>query len=131
MEVWQTLEFTWDSQIEPFIELDMGLDNIINRFRADFVHGVTGIRASRGYTQLPKNLFMVKCFADKDKVIASFISSSYYESVMHVLEALFHTFVMKNGLWHRETKPWGKLGSLLSTFGRTTLTHSSRTVCGT
>ena len=28
MEVWQTLEFIWDSQIEPFIELDMGLDNI-------------------------------------------------------------------------------------------------------
>ena len=70
MEVWQTLEFIWDSQIEPFIELDMGLDNIINRFRADFVLGVTGIRASRGYTQLPKNSFMVKFFADKDNVIA-------------------------------------------------------------
>ena len=47
--------------IEPFIELNMGLD-IINRFRADFVRGVTGIRASRGYTQLPKNSFMVKFF---------------------------------------------------------------------
>ena len=89
MEVWQTLEFIWDSQIEPFIELNMGLDNIINRFRADFVHGVTGIRASRGYTQLPKNLFMVKFFADTDYVIASFVSSSYYESFMQVLEALF------------------------------------------
>ena len=30
MEVRQTLEFIWDSQIEPFIELDMGLYNIIN-----------------------------------------------------------------------------------------------------
>ena len=120
MEVGQTLKFIWDSQIEPFTELDMGLDNIINRFRAEFVGGVTGIRASWGYTQFPKNSFMVKCFADKDKVIASFISSSYYESFMQVLEALFHTFVMKNGLWHRETKPLGKLGSLLSTFERTT-----------
>ena len=72
----------WDSQIEPFIELNMGLDNIINRFRADFVRGVTGIRASRGYTQLPKNSFMVKFFADKDNVIASFLSSTYYESFM-------------------------------------------------
>ena len=42
------LEFIWDSQIEPFIELNIGLDNIINRFRADFVRRVTGIRASRG-----------------------------------------------------------------------------------
>ena len=83
MKVWQTLEFIWDSQIEPFIELDMGLD-IINRFRADFVRGVTGISASWGYTQLPKNSFMVKCFADKDNVVASFISSSYYESFMQV-----------------------------------------------
>ena len=57
----------------------MGLD-IINRFRADFVREVTGIRASWGYTQLPKNSFMVKFFADKDNVIASFVSSSYYES---------------------------------------------------
>ena len=79
MEVWQTLEFIWDSQIEPFIELDMGLD-IINRFRADFVRGVTDIRASRGYTQLLKNSFMVNFIADKDNVIASFVSSSYYES---------------------------------------------------
>ena len=30
MEIWQTLEFIWDSQIEPFIELNMGLDNIID-----------------------------------------------------------------------------------------------------
>ena len=89
MEVWQTLEFSWDSQIEPFIEFDLGLDNIINRFRADFVRGVTGIRASRGYTQLPKNSFMVKLFADKDNVVASFVSSSYYESFTQVLEALF------------------------------------------
>ena len=81
-EMWQTLEFVWDSQIEPFIELNMGLDNIINRFRAHFVLGVTGIRASRNYTQLPKNSFIAKCFADKDNVIASFVSSSYYESSM-------------------------------------------------
>ena len=52
----------WDSQIEPFIEHNMGLDNIINRFRADFVRRVTGIRASQGNTQLPKNSFMVKVF---------------------------------------------------------------------
>ena len=62
MEVWQTLEFIWDSQIEPFIEplieLNMGLDYIIHRFRADFVRGLTGIRASRGYTLLPKTSFM-------------------------------------------------------------------------
>ena len=90
------------------MELDMGL-NIINQFRADFVCGVTGIRASRGYTQLPKNSFMVKFFADKDNVIPSFVSSSYYESFMQVLEALFHAFVMKNGLCLRETKPLGKL----------------------
>ena len=109
MKVWQTLEFIWDSQIEPFTELDMGLEKIINRFRADFVRVVTGVRASRGYTQLPKNSFMVKFFADKDNVIASFISSSYYESFMQVLEALFHAFVVKNGLWLRETKPLGKL----------------------
>ena len=108
MEVWQTLEFIWDGQIEPFIELNMGLDNII-RFWADFVHGVTSIRASRGYTQLPKNSFMVKNFADKDNVVASFISSSYYEYFMQVSEALFHAFVVKNGLWLRETKPLGKL----------------------
>ena len=97
MEVWQTLEFIWDSQIEPFIELDMGLNNIINWFWADFVRGVTGIRASQGYTQLPKNSFMIKFFAGKDNVIASFISSSYYESFMQVLEVLFHAFVVKNG----------------------------------
>ena len=109
MEVWQTLEFIWDSQIEPFIELNMGLENIINRFRSDFVRGVTGIKASRGYTQLPKNLFVVNSFGDKDNVIASFVSSSYYESFMQVLEALFHAFVVKNGLWLRETKPLGKL----------------------
>ena len=48
---------------------------------------------------------MVKCFAGKDNVIASFVSSSYYESFMQVLEALFHAFVVKNGLWLRETKP--------------------------
>ena len=89
MEVWQALEFIWDSQIEPFIELNMGLDLIIGRFRADFVRGVTGIRASRGYTQLPKNSFMVNFFADKDNVVAGFISSSYYESFMQVLESLF------------------------------------------
>ena len=73
----------------------MGLDNIIDRFRARFVRGVTGARASREYTQLPKKSFMVKFFADKDNVIASFVSSSYYESFMQVLEALFHTFVVK------------------------------------
>ena len=116
MEVWQTLEFIWDSQIEPFIELDMGLDNIINRFRADFVRGVTGIRASRGYTQLPKNSFMVKFFADKDNVIASFVSSSYYESFMQDLEVLFHAIVVKNGLWLRETEPLGKLCCLALCF---------------
>ena len=70
------LEFIWDSQIELFIELNMGLD-IINRFRADFVRGVTGIRASRGYAHLLKNSFMVNCSADKANVIASFVSSSY------------------------------------------------------
>ena len=99
-------------RLNPFIELDMGLDNIINRFRADFVRGVTGIMASRGYTQLPQNLFMVKFFADKVNVVASFISCNYYESFMQVLEALFHAFVVKNvknGLWLRETKPLGKL----------------------
>ena len=90
----------------------MGLDNIINRFRADFVRGVNGIRASQGYTQLPKNSFMVKFFADKDKVVASFVSSSYYESFMQVLEALFHVFVVKNGLWLRETKPLGEFSCL-------------------
>ena len=95
MEVWQTLEFIWDSQTEPFIELDMGLDNIINRFQADFVRGVTGLRASRGYTQLPTNSFMVIFFADKDNVVASFLSSSYYESFMQVLEAFFHAFLVK------------------------------------
>ena len=90
MEVWQTLVFIWDSQTERFIELNMGLDIIIiDRFRADFVHGFTSIRASRGYNQLPKKSLMVKFFADKDNVIASFVSSSYYESFMQVLEALF------------------------------------------
>ena len=88
MEVGQTLEFIWDSQIEPFIELNMGLDNIINQFRADFVRRVIGIWASQGYTQLPKNSFMVKFFADKDNVVASFMSSSYYESFMQVLECV-------------------------------------------
>ena len=87
----------------------MGLDNITNRLRADFVRGATSIRASRGYTQLPKNSFMVNFFVDKDNVMASFVSSSYYESFMQVLEALFHAFVVKNGLWLRETKPLGKL----------------------
>ena len=67
----------------------MGLDNIIDRFRADFVCGVTGIRASQGYTQLLKNSFMLKILADKDNVIASFVSSSYYESFMQVLEVFF------------------------------------------
>ena len=86
----------------------MGLD-IINRFRADFVRGITGIRASRGYTQLSKNSFMVKFFTDKDNVIANLVGSSYYEFFMQVLEALFHAFVVKNGLWLRETKPLGKL----------------------
>ena len=108
MEVWQTLEFIWDSQIEPFIELDMGLDNITNRFRADPVRGVTGIRAIWGYTQLPKNSFMVKIFADEDNVISSFFSSSYYKSFMQVLEALFHAFVVKNGLCLGENKSLGK-----------------------
>ena len=93
MEVWQTLEFIWDSQIEPFIELDMELDNIIYRFCADFVCGVTSIRASRGYAQIPKNSFMINFFAHKDNVVVSFVSSSYYESFMQVLEALFHAFV--------------------------------------
>ena len=49
MEVWQTLEVVWDSQIEGFIEFNEGLDNIIDRFRADFVSGVTGTRASHDY----------------------------------------------------------------------------------
>ena len=39
--------------------------------------------ASRGYTQILKNSFMVNFFADKDNLIASFVSSSYYESFMH------------------------------------------------
>ena len=52
---------------------------------------------------------MVKFIADKDNVIASFISSSYYESFMQVLEALFHAFVVNKGLCLRETKPLGKL----------------------
>ena len=108
MEIWQTLEFIWDSQIEPFIELNMGLDNIINRFRADFVHGVTGIMAFQTFTLLPKHSFMLKFFADEGNVIASFVSSSYYKSFMQVLEAFFHTFVVKNGLCFRETKPLGK-----------------------
>ena len=103
MEVWQTLEFIWDSQIVPFIELNMRL-NIINRLRADFVRGVTGIRASWGYTQLLENSPMVIFFfADKGNVFASFVSSSYYKSFMQVLEALFHTFVVKNGLCLKET----------------------------
>ena len=80
----------------------MALDNIISRFRADFVRGG---RASRSYTQLPKNSFMVIFLADKDNVVASFVSSSYYESFTQVLEALFHAFVVKNGLCFRETKP--------------------------
>ena len=42
---WQTLEFIWDSQIEPFIELNMGL-HTIDRFWADFVRAVTDITAS-------------------------------------------------------------------------------------
>ena len=50
-------------------------------------------------------------FADKDNVIASFVSNSYYESFMQLLETLFHAFVMKNGLCFRETKPLGKLFS--------------------
>ena len=55
---------------------------------------------------------MVNLFADKDVVIASFVSGSYYKSFMQVLEALFHAFVMKNGLCLRETKPLGKLRCL-------------------
>ena len=106
MEVWQTLEFIWDSQIEPFIELNMGV-NITDRFWADFVCGVTGIRASRGYTQLLKNSFMVNFFADGGNVFASFVSSIYYESFMQVLEAIFHAFV-----------------ALLITLERAALTHS-------
>ena len=93
MEIWQTLEFVWDDKIDPTIELNMGLDNIIDRFWADFVRGVTSIRASRGYAQIPKNSFMINFFADKDNVVVSFVSSSYYESFMQVLEALFHAFV--------------------------------------
>ena len=50
------------SQIEPFTELNMGLDNIIDRFRTDFVCGVTSIRASQGYTQHSKTSFMVIFF---------------------------------------------------------------------
>ena len=84
----------------------MRLD-VIDRFQADFVHGVTGIRASWGYTQLPRNSFMVKNFADKDNVVASFASSSYYESFMQVLEALFHVIVVKMDCG--SGKPLGKL----------------------
>ena len=131
MEVRQTLEFIWDSQIEPFIELKVRLDNIINRFRTHFARGVTGIRASLGYTQLPKNSFMVKFFADKDNVIASFVSSSYYESFMQVLEAHFHAFVVKMDCGSGKPNPWKSFVALLFTFERTALTHSSRTVCGT
>ena len=130
MEVWQTLKFIYDSQIEPFIELDMGVDNIINRFRADFLRGVTSIRASRGYTQLPKNSFELNFFADKDNVVPSFISRSYYESFVQVLEALFHAFVVKNS-GSGKPNPWESFVALLFTFERTALTHSSRTVCGT
>ena len=110
MEVWQTLEFIWDSQIEPFIEFNIGLD-IINQFRADFVRGITGVRASRGYTQLPKNSFMVKFLQIKTMLLLAVVTTllSYYEFFMQVLEALFHAFVVKNGLWLRETKPLGKL----------------------
>ena len=71
----------------------------------------------------PEELGYGNFFANKDNVVASFISSGYYESFMQVLEALFHAFVVKNGLWLRETKPL--------TFERTALTDSSRTVCGT
>ena len=102
MEIWQILEFIWDCQIDPFLELNMGLDNIIDRFRTDFVCGVTSIRASQGYTQHSKTSFMVNFFADKDNVIAGFVSSSRYESFMQVLEAFFHVFVVKNGLYLRK-----------------------------
>ena len=36
MEIWQALEFVLDNQIEPFVELNIGLDNI-HRFGADYV----------------------------------------------------------------------------------------------
>ena len=52
---------------------------------------------------------MVKIFADKNNVIASFVSSSCDESFIQVLVALSHAIVVKNGLWLRETKPLGKL----------------------
>ena len=115
MEVWQTLEFIWDSQTEPFIELNMGLDNIIDQFRADFVHGLTGIRTSQGYTHFLKNSFMVKYFADKDNV-ASFVSSSYYESFMQVVGHFSRLCCEKNRLCFRETKTLGKLCRLVLYF---------------
>ena len=73
----------------------MGLDNIIDRFQADFVRGVTGVRASRGYTQLPKNSFSVKFVADEYNVIARFVSSNYYKSFRQVLDAYFSNLCRK------------------------------------
>ena len=90
MEVWQTLEFIWDSQIEPFIELNMGLDNIIDRI-GQTLYVELPVLGPPG--AIPEGLVLCKFFADKDNVVVSFVSSSYYESFMQVLEALFHAFV--------------------------------------
>ena len=61
----------WSYRYQGFLELCLTPE--------EFVHG--------------KNFF-----ADEDNVIASFVSNSYYESFMQVLEAFFHAFVVKNGL---------------------------------
>ena len=98
---------------------------------ADFVCGITSIKASRGYTQLPKNSFMVKVFADKDNVIASFISSSYYESFMQVLEAFFSRLLLWKMDYVSGKLNWESIVALLFIFERTALPHSSSTVCGT
>ena len=104
MEVWQALEFIWDSQIEPFIELNMGLDLIIGRFRADFVRGA-------GLYPTPEELVHGNFFADKNNtmllpawsaVVTTNLSCRFWRH-------FFHTFVVKNGLCLRETKPLGKL----------------------
>ena len=109
----------------------MGLDNIINRFRADFVCGVISYLGFPGLQPTPEELVHGKLFAGRDNVIASFISSSYYESFMQVLEALFMPLSRKIDCGSGTPNPWESFVALLFTFERTALTHSSRTVYGT
>ena len=61
-----------------------------------------------GLYPTPEELVHGKIFADKDNVIASFISSSYYESFMQVLEALFHAFVGKKSTVAQGNQTLGK-----------------------